>query len=335
MERMYKKGWRTVMLFPQDVNKIVSNASKLGGGEKVRLVIGGTIVANFLIAITVIPFFQSLGVSWIYPLSIQIFLMVFIGIFIFRIFVFKEDEKILEYDQKMKDSFSKYYYLRNLDSLEPLKVRKISVPVFEFDNGSLMTVIRFRFGSNDDKKAKLNRNALTEVYRILGGNGLEFRQIVSKENFSETQEAKRYLEDLSRISDKKLAKTMLDIAQNLYNLSDLYSNVDVIYLEIRTKYSYQRHEFDEVLERVFEALQENSAGFKEVTPLDKKELLNFFRDFYGLEAIDLSLMRVREETSLEDIRTMLVEVYQLVDSEGRVFTNKDSMKSIHLPRRIK
>lgn len=323
------------MLFPQDVHKISSQASKLGGGEKARLVIGGIVVANFLIAVTILPFFTSMGIHWLYPIGIQFLLTFFIGVFVFRIFIFKEDEKLIEYDEKLKDSFSKYYYLRNLDSTEPMEVGDVTVPVFEFDNGSLMTVIRFRFGANDADKSRSNRNVFTEIYNILGSNGLEFRQIISKEDFSSTPEAKRYLQDISGISDKKLAKSMMDIAHELYNMSDTYSNIDVIDLMIRTTYNYQKYELDRVLSKIFGTINESPAGFKIVSPLDKKELLDFFRKFYGLEAIDLSLMRVREETSLEDIKRTMVEVYQIVDSEGRVYTNKESSKVISLPRRIK
>lgn len=142
------------------------------------------------------------------------------------------------------------------------------------------------------------------------------------------------MDKVSGIENKKLAKSMLNITKNLFDMSDLYSNIDVLYLMIRTKYGYQRYGLEDVLSKIITLLDNNITAFKSYEALDKKAMLDFLKNFYGLEAIDLSLMRVRD-VSPEEVSRGAVEVYQLVDRDGRVFHNKSTSKAIRLPRRIK
>jgi hypothetical protein len=324
------------LIFPLDVQKSAAQASKLVGREKTKLIVFGTIFVNVAVALLTVPFFSSVGISAWFPITIQLLIMATLGWFIFRFFVFKESEKLRERKGYSSDSFSKFFFFRNLDSGENLDVPKFDVPVYEYDNGSAVFVLRLRFGSNDTPKSINTRNALTEIFRILAKENLEFRQIVTPEDFSQSPEARAYMAKVSAIPNKKLAKRMLDITQAALEHSAAMSNTDMIHILVRTKSNYQKYELDSIVRKVLGCLFTNRTAFRSVDFLNKKALVDFLRDFYGLEGIDLALMRIKSREEMDSDYKNIVEIHQLIASNGKALTNKEAIeKAIVSVRPIK
>lgn len=311
------------MKFPLDVQKTSSEAGKVIGKEKVKLTVFGIIFINFFIAFLTIPFFTSLGISWIWPVLLQLFVFSVIFIFIFRFFIFKEAEKLREHKGSLSDSFSKYVFFRNLDANDIVKLPRRNVPVFEFINGSHVVVLAFRFGINDNERSINTRNVFTKVYNLLGSYNLEVRETTGPEDFSDSPEAREYMQKMSNIENTKLAKDMLEIVQIAFDISDSESNVDMLYLEIKTRSNYQRYELDFILQNVFKMFEEVKTCVRIIEPLDKKELVKYFQVFYGLEAIDLSLMKAMNID--ENDYKRMIQIYKLYSAEGKVLVNKEVM----------
>lgn len=91
--------------------------------------------------------FLGLGIGW--AILAQLILFTAIGILIFRYIIFKEDEKIQEYNDEQTDSFARYLYVRK-DNVTQLSCEGQAITAFEFTNGCLTTTMLFRFGSNND-----------------------------------------------------------------------------------------------------------------------------------------------------------------------------------------
>lgn len=323
------------MIFPQDVERAANDAKKIVGNEKSKLIFLAIVVINFFVGLWSIPFFGAMGIPAVYPVLAQLGLLIFIGVYVFRIFIYKEDEKLQESEDKTSDSFSKYYFLRNVDSSSVVKVGNKDIPVFEFDNGSNALYIRFLYGSNNDDRRVQNTKALTQIFNMFGRFGLEFSETISKEKFSESPEAKDYLNSVGQISDKELSGKMLEIVHNLISISEISSNVDVLTIRVRTLKTYQKYELAEVVMRIQTILAEHRTSFRSVSFLYKKPMLDFFRDFYGLEAIDLALMKVKDSKSALEAGRKFVEVYKLVDGNGREFTREEVLtKDIKIAKKI-
>ena len=322
------------MVFPEDVQTMSNNASKLSLGDKTRVIFWGIILGNAFLLLFLIPLLGTMGVSWWYPVVVLVAVETFIGVYVVRIFVFKEDEKIQEYNDRMTDSFLKFYALRNVDADETLKIRGTNVPIYEYNNGSIKAVFRFRFGANDDARKMNNVRVFQEIYRIAGENNLEIRQYTSKEEFSKSPEAILYRKKISAIKDRQLGKTMVDIFQNLLDTSDQLSNVDVVNIIIRTKYNYQKYTLGEVVDKILNTISNYATSFRSVDVLYKKSLLELYKDFYGLEVIDPGLMKVRHRVEAD--YNKYVEVYQFIDSNGKVLINKTVVdKTIETARKIR
>lgn len=312
-------------VYPQDVERQSEDTRKVLGNEKAKIVVGLFFLVNVGISFFLIPVFTNMGIpAWV-VLLLQFIVVMTILVFVFRIFIFKEDEKIREHEDRLTDSFSKYSFLRNITAGESLKLPDREVPIFEYDNGSYGAFLRLYFGSNDVNKSKSTKAALERIYGILGSHGLEFTVTVSKENFSESPEARHFLSGVSKIEDTLLQKRMLDITNNLFEISEASSNVDMITIRIKTRLSYQKYDMDNVLSKVTRVLREERTSFRAATFVSRKSLIDFFREFYGLEAIDLTLMRVRDPKLHKDLTNKYVQVYKLLDENGREFVSEQSV----------
>lgn len=306
------------MIFPQDVEKYASQAKKIQGGEKVRLYIVGFLGINFFVGMVTIPFFSSLGVPAIVPILAQLLVTIIAFVYVYKIFIFKEEEKLQEFEDGMVDSFSNYYYLRNIDTGDLIKAKKADVQLFELDNGASIFYLKFLFGETDPMRAKNTREIFRKIYKILGSYRMEFSQTISSEEFEDSQEAKKLIAEMSSIEDPRLSKTMLEILDGLLKISENMSNVDCVTIRVKTRVGSQRYDIEALVNELMDAIYANRNSFRSVKIMVKQEVLDFFKSFYGLEAIDLAFMKIRDSKIGDGAFRKFVEVYALVNKNGSV-----------------
>lgn len=307
------------MIYPVDVQKSSAEAGKVIGQEKWKIFTALFIVANLGIPIFTLPFFESVGIHWIVPIVIQVALTTFILTFIIRIFVLKEDEKLNEQTGAQSDSFARYCFLRNLTVEDTIDVGGVlQVPLFEFVNGTNQFVMRFRFGANDDQRALNTRRAIEKIIRILGRYGLEFSQSTAQEDFKDSPEARAAIEALRKVEDTNQAKYLMDIAQHVFQYASDASSVSIFRLEVKTRSNYQKYELSRVIAEILRVVNETRTAFRSVDFLNSTEFVEYMREHYGLEVIDLSLISTRELVEEDLDNRDLVKIYRIVGANGLV-----------------
>jgi len=328
------------MIYPIDVEKQASEASRLVGVEKTKLIALLILIVNGLIMLFTVPFFTSIGVPGWIPVLVQLTLMTAIGVFLLRVFVIKEDEKLQEYKGSLVDSFAKYYSLRNLDSADRHNIRNTPIRVYEYSNGSAMFVLALKFGSNDTHKARNTRQVIKDIFNHLGKANLIAKEYIMTEDFSRSVEYRTHIEKLSRTKNLKLAKAVMEINQAALDTCAAESNTDVRYIIVQTKSSYQKYDLPFAIEAIIRLLDEKVTSFRSVEFLDKTDFVEFMRVHYGLGAVDLSLMKASmPEEDLSEFNN-LVSVYQLIGkdkfgSEKKLTDYTNLTKSVRNIKRIK
>lgn len=306
------------MIFPLDVHRKVSETRKLVGQDRTAVLIQLFLFANvacFFLLRFIFTGLLGIGTRW--AVLAQIVLFVFIGVLLFRFVIFKEDEKVREYKGFESDSFTKFLFIRK-DSESYVDIKRDKVSVFEYANGTTTCVINFKFGSNDDIKSKYTQEVLDNIYGLIANYGFESRVICTPENFKNSLEFKRHINAINNVEDKTLAKVLRDVSNAVIETSNEESNVDEIYLIIRTSANYQKYELEGLLKGIMKVLLENITAFRSVSFLDMAELLEFYRQFYTVEAIDVTMMRALDlAEEIDDDYKKIVELYSLVATDGK------------------
>lgn len=314
------------MIYPINVHKQAQQAGNMTGAEVIRLGIALFIIGSVAAFFALDWLFTSiLGFNDILAVVITIALIAIVGITILRFVVFDEANRMVEYERQESDSFAKYVNVRK-DILNSISVEDNKIHCFEFIDGRNMCVFLFRYGSNDDVKATNTKNTLEQIFQILGEEDLRFRTINMIEDFEDSAEYDNYIRRLNAIPDKKLAKHQLDIAAGVLEKTEKMSNASCIYLMIETKPNLPLHDLETALRRVFAAIIKYPTAFRSIECLNRDKLLKLFRDFYGLETIDLSTMRVLELAEELDMEYKKVtSLYKVTDSDGKIFVDDSVM----------
>ena len=323
------------MIFPVDVHRNVVNSKKLVGRDKTAVIIQLFFFANICLFFFLrFIFRQVLQISLAFAWLTQIIICIFAGIFIFRVFIFKEDEKIRESESSESDSFSKYLNIRK-DSWYSHNVGLHNINLYEYTNGTTAGTICFRFGSNDNAKAANTARVLNRLFKLVADYGYELRTAMLPERFENSKEFKRYIQDVNNVEDKVLGKTLREIADCSLQYSRERANVDALYITVRSNSTYQRGEMESLLLAFFKILDENVTCFRDVTMLNMNELMEFYRDFSTVEAIDLTMTKALDMIdTLESDYAKVIGVYCYFADNGKKFKNEKILQgAFHLSER--
>lgn len=312
------------MIFPIDVHKRIADKRRLAGDNLYQLIATLFIVGNLIL------FFFSRWVSnMIFEGSFfgstffQIGVNVLIGIFVFRFLIFDENAKIKEYKASDNDSFAKFVRVRKNVS-KVLKVHNHEISVIEFDDGSVSSTIEFKFGSNDSDKSRATQRIFQEIYKTAFLYGFEVRTAILPEDFTISEEFNNYTKNINKIASKKLKQAMTTASGAVINYSERNSNVNSIYLTVRSLNNSSRADLETLLSKIFSIVYGNYSAFRSVSFLNMKKLLEFYRMFYGIAAIDLQMMKVIDSSeAVNNSYNKIVKVYGLIDSDGKFYTSKD------------
>lgn len=314
------------MVFPFDVNKTVTDSNKVAGDSKIQGIIT-LFVLGSLAALFAINYVLSTIMKLPFMVTVVVYLILFItvGILVFRFCIFNEDEKKKEFESAEGDSFARYLWLRSDNGTNTkIDVGNEKINIFEFVDGSQMCILELRFGSNDDNKAATTQWLNERMIAIANENGLESRVIDVPENFKNSKEFREHREAINNIKDPKLAKNVMVIDEAIMETSAKECNVDVIYFMMRTMSNYQRMDLEVALKKIFRMMKQNVSAYRSVHFLNSQELMEFYREFYHIAAIDLSMMKTVElAQQLVDNYTDLVSVMYLKTSSGKVFETKE------------
>lgn len=305
------------MIFPWNVDEGNKGAQKSSAAEKVQFGVGIFVIVNVLVALFMNQILSTVGIPFWFGLLVQFLLISVVGIFVLRFFVFKEDEKMQEYNSG--ESFVRYYKFRK-DSTEEYTTYGRKVLAYEYDNGTCTFVMELKYGSNDKRKENNTKEVLEAILRTVSANKMEIRTIVMPEDFLAGQEARRMMEVVGKAKGTKVGKYNLKLVDGVLEHTR-ESNLESLYIMVKTTAIYQKYELDTVLNAILSLLMASTTCFREVNFLDKDGLTALMRNFYGVEAIDLSMVKAVE--SSEDTMALyqdMVTLYQVNSTEGKSFT---------------
>lgn len=314
------------MIFPLDVNKVVVNSNKMTGENKTQAIIVVFVLVS-LIAFFGIDYVlgTTFGCGLGVTVVIYLILVIIAGILFFRFIIFDEELKKKEFEGAESDSFAKYMWLRS-DVHTDTIIGKETVSVFEYTNGSAMCVMEFRFGSNDDDRAEITRRVNEQIIHVATENNLEIRIIDAPENFKNSAEFRGQIAAINAIKDKDAAKNVMIINDAIMEESYRLCNVDIVYVMLRTISNCQRNDIEIALHKIFSILQQNITAYRSIHFLNAEDLMEFYREFYKIAAIDLSMMRTMElAQQITDEFDNIVSLMQLKTISGRIFSTGDNI----------
>lgn len=316
------------MIYPEDVNKRVNNANKAESQDLVKFTVAMGIIVYIASLIATVTLFRSkLGLpAWI-SIVLHSAVCILVMVFVFRFIIFKEDEKRLDFLASMQDSFSRFFKFRK-DFTEEVSVDTTKINLFQFNNGTSVFCIKLKYGSNDKRKAINTRDMFTEIFKELSSSSFEFRTITETENYEDSKEYTDFLNVINDIKYKSLSGTMMQIFDGVLNIAHTESNIDCTYIYVRSLSNYLSFDIENLIKRLINIMSSQSNSLRSIEFLNQKGFNLFTRNFYGLEALDLSMMKsiyVSDEVSMSYMD--LIKLVKVVSSDDRIYSDKDLISS--------
>ena len=308
------------MIYPYNVHREVKEAGKATGQDLSRF-FGFLMLILGVVIYFIIDFVLStlIGDNTFLTAVITLVLVFFIGYYVFRFFVFREDEKMAEFKGQERDTFARYVRIRK-DTEQSVNVLNNKIDCFEYTNGSVFCVLQFKFGGNDTEKAKNTFLLFRKIIHIIGDNGLEFRMTDMQEDFFHSEEYRNYEKHLNEIPDKKLARTLIYMADHMLQTSKRLGNTSTVYIEIIATNSYKLLDFETALNQIMTVTQRMRTAIRSVTYLDLQSLLEYMEQYYNMEVIDLSTMKVLEYVENGELDfNNVADIYQVISQSGKTF----------------
>lgn len=311
------------MIFPHDVHKRMNDQKSLTGQNKVQLFVVLFLVGNVLVFFALQAFVAGYFANgFVVCILIQVVLCSVIGVFVFRFVIFDENAKKQEYKGYENDSFAKYMLLRK-DAQTVVEAAGVPVYLFEYTDGCATCTLEFKFGNNTMEKAESTRKAYESILQAIANFNFESRQIVMPEDFRVSKEFQEHIRLINSMKSKSLANVIMSINDAIISESSARCNIDVMYLMIKTTGNYQKSDLRELVKQITEILRTNVTAFRSVTFLELDQLLELYRVFYGVAAIDLSMMKTIElAKDLSDEFLDVVELFSLHSASGKTYNVK-------------
>lgn len=311
------------MIFPSDVNNYIQNQRKIAGENKIQLIITLFVIGNLAgFFILHYVFVNLLGFSGSIATAVQVVILIVIGILVFRFAVFDENAKRHESEGYESDSFAKYMNVRK-DNDITLEVGGNTVHAFEYSNGNIVCVLELKFGSNDNVKAVATRGLYQSIVHSVLSYGFICRVIDMTEDFKNSAEYSNHIARLNKIADTQLRMCNFAITNAIMSMCNEKSNTDVIYVMLQSRGRNQKEDLDGLLRELNRIFEAQISAFRSIRYLDINGLLEFFRQFYKIEAIDLSMMKTVElSKEIDDDFANVVSIYSLTGNSGKIYKSQ-------------
>ena len=285
---MINKDGEYESFYPNDVDRITQKAGTVSDSEKLTTFIALFIMCNVGLGMILPQFVVKMGGNVFLAILIQLLLNAVFGTTIFRFFVFKENDRVKEYKSYGQDSFSRYFKIGKEPVMEINVEGYGTVDVFGFtDTGMYMVALHLRYGSNNSEKDKKTKEALQDIFKVLCRANLAYTVVYSDEDFLESLEFKNYIKKINKGVYKD---NMLRIFNYAMEVSGR-SNVTATTILISTLRKHQIYELGVTLSNILTIANSNFNAFRSAEYLNFNQFVEFARDYYGLEVIDLSMVK--------------------------------------------
>lgn len=273
---------------------VIENVGKVNSADKAKS------ARQLIVVLNVIGFFilsritLSLFGVWLLP-TILILLLIDACVFIwyFRIFIFREDEQIINSRADESDSFSRFLYVVD-ESTEEVKALGSTVYVYSYSDNCLACTFRVLFGTNSAEKAVVTKEVWRRLYHLAGMYNLEVRTVVAREDFKSSEEYKAYLADVNSYSRVASANTLVEILDSVIRECDKTSNVPSVYITLKSRSVIENVDFKQAIADVLNVLVMPGSAFRSVVSLTDDSRYTYYQTFYTVDAIDLTKAKADE-----------------------------------------
>lgn len=318
------------MKFPLDVDSAVKNSGKATVAQKMTLLVTVLVLVSVYVFFLISSKLKAIGIPVAFGLMAQILVTLIIAITLVRHFVLRENDKVKEYEGSKDVSLSNYYYLESKERLEEIE----KVPLFEFSDNNFMIAIQFSYGSFTRKQADNTRELFQSLLRQSFYKGLEVRTINMPEKFEDTKECNIFLSNLSRISNDRVSTIMREISSGLLEECSNYNSLMCTTLLIKTTDPIQIENYKSLINFIIKEYQSREHSIRSMNFMNQEDVKRFMRDYYGLEALDLSSLKTAKVSQglLSEFRSVVrvceLELYNGETKQIEETTQKTKSKRI-------
>jgi len=304
------------VIYPNDVYSKTRRGGKMTDSEKAKIAMGAIFAVIAIVVFLTASMWYGLGVPLVFIALAGFVLWVFICVQIFRFLIFREQDR----DMEESDMFLPYYKLRSGSA----KIKSVAgeYDLYELTNSSFVTVISLKLGRNDNEKAVHTEDFFNNIQDIMHEKGLKCSIIVMKEDFIESAEASMMLNNVNSVTEPQLKSSLLSIYNEVFNFTVERGSVMCFYFMAYAQNSFAKSDLEDAMVQVVNTFNKTKHlhALRKLEFLEQKGLFSFFRRFYGLGAIDLSLSKVQFNTTDSDILKSIT-IYRITSKNGKSYGN--------------
>ena len=278
------------MIFPRNVANKLRSAGKTNNVDRLMFLVFIIFVVDVFIFFEVDAIFDAMHLPTWLLIVLMVLLNLFVLVILIRIFIVRENDKLVEHDMAKDASLSNYYNIINKDVQDFVD----AVPVFSFNNGSTGVFLRLTYGATTNVRSRNNARFLTGLYRDALKAHLEVRTFNMPENFSESVECDTMLKGLSGIEDPSLLKAMGSYTSFMLDYCATYSQLQSTIILVRTRSAYQLDSLAIFLRACIASYNTMFTSIRRIEPLNSQRMRMFMSQYYCLEALDLSSLHTKD-----------------------------------------
>lgn len=307
------------MKFPIDVTNSKETKVSLYKNSKAFLAYG------ILIAVTIGSMFLTtpylmmlLGFNFHMSLILHIAFFIFAAIQIFRYMVFDERKKVREEKSSKGYNISRYWKIRKDSAVQiKSKMYEREYTAMEMTNGSMFFVLQIKHGGIKKNSAIKNKDYLNKLINQIMKEKLMFQMIIMDEPYYRNPFFDRITARVGRYENKKFVRLMLNIYDFIKDIVREQGSVPTEYIIVRTTQMSQRYILDTIIDNIVTTEKSFQYDFRDVSILDEKEIIEFVRDYFQLEILDLSMLDLRQ--NFTDNSIGISRVAEITDNLGKVY----------------
>lgn len=248
------------------------------------------------------------GISGFWALLIVLIFVLLIAVTVFRFFIFKEDDKLEEFENEDWSNLGRYFQLVN-DTEDVEVFGKLEVPMYKFMGGQFAVCLRLPHGSCDAVKRKETKFFMEDIATIIYKNNLSYKQIIMDENFTESREWRNYTNRLNNMQDSNMKKYAIEIADFVGKTAEDRSRVDCTFIIIYGKNAYEKQYMAAAVYEILAEFNKTNTVFRSIDLLKYLDFINVCIRYLGIDTLDLSTVRATGVNA-----KVLAQYYDLVQT---------------------
>lgn len=297
------------LVFPVNVHESLQASGGLKKGEKVGILVSFWIAGCGILAWVLAGWLRTVIPSWYgwATLLVEVLLQLTVGVYILR---FALDERALFVEMNKADlSFANYFKIyREITAKDG---SRFPFDMLEFDDGSYGIFIECRLGHNTQVRSTNTYYVNHQVINMINKAGLKYKVYYRNEAFKSSQAAQDLRDIVGGITDPALFSVYRDIVQNYLNIAENESNVLCITYLVYAQTRVEKDEFLSVMNNVFTTYEREDTVYRQVKALRYDDIVEFLRNYYQLEVIDMGLIRahIAEKKNKYSCPVSILKIY--------------------------